>query len=198
LGSSQPSSRWRRQGTSINCDAFKFQNVRTALATAYSWNIGKRGNSMRRQTPRQRRIMGRVMHEFEHGELKSGASGKGGKGQEPPPGNSHVAQASASPRRVFLGTLFNVDFTSSRVSFSDTSARATRSIWFLHGAGRWASVLSRLRQTVSRSRALSSRRTLVVATNDTLLRGCALAPLPPLLHGRRRSFRPRMINDNWS
>jgi Family of unknown function (DUF6496) len=30
--------------------------------------------------------MGRVMHEFEHGELKSGASGKGGKGQEPPPG----------------------------------------------------------------------------------------------------------------
>jgi hypothetical protein len=73
------------------------------------------------------------MHEFEHGELKSGASGKGGKGQEPPPGNSHVAQASASPRRVFLGTLFNVDFTSSRVSFSDTSARATRSIWPARG-----------------------------------------------------------------
>jgi Family of unknown function (DUF6496) len=34
---------------------------------------------MPRQTPRQRRIMGRVMHEFEHGELKSGPSGKGGK-----------------------------------------------------------------------------------------------------------------------
>jgi hypothetical protein len=30
-------------------------------------------------SPRQRRITGRVMHEFKHGELKSGPSGKGGK-----------------------------------------------------------------------------------------------------------------------
>ena len=30
-------------------------------------------------TPHQRRIMGRVMHEFEHGELRSGPDGKGGK-----------------------------------------------------------------------------------------------------------------------
>jgi uncharacterized protein DUF6496 len=30
-------------------------------------------------SPRQRRITGRVMHEFKHGELKSGRGGKGGK-----------------------------------------------------------------------------------------------------------------------
>src|SRR5580698_555199 len=30
-------------------------------------------------TPRQRKTTGRVMHEFKHGELKSGSSGKGGK-----------------------------------------------------------------------------------------------------------------------
>lgn len=30
-------------------------------------------------TSRQKRITGRVMHEFKHGELKSGRSGKGGK-----------------------------------------------------------------------------------------------------------------------
>lgn len=30
-------------------------------------------------SPRQRRITGRVMHEFKHGELKSGPDGKGGK-----------------------------------------------------------------------------------------------------------------------
>jgi hypothetical protein len=30
-------------------------------------------------TPSQRKTMGRVMHEFAHGELKSGAKGKGGK-----------------------------------------------------------------------------------------------------------------------
>ena len=30
-------------------------------------------------TPRQRKTAGRVMHEFKHGELKSGPAGKGGK-----------------------------------------------------------------------------------------------------------------------
>jgi hypothetical protein len=30
------------------------------------------------ETPRQKRITGRVMHEFKHGELKSGPGGKGG------------------------------------------------------------------------------------------------------------------------
>jgi hypothetical protein len=30
-------------------------------------------------TPRQRKTTGRVMHEFKHGELKSGRGGKGGK-----------------------------------------------------------------------------------------------------------------------
>jgi hypothetical protein len=30
-------------------------------------------------SPRQRRITGRVMHEFKHGELKSGPGGRGGK-----------------------------------------------------------------------------------------------------------------------
>jgi DNA-binding protein H-NS len=30
-------------------------------------------------SPRQRRITGRVMHEFKHGELESGPDGKGGK-----------------------------------------------------------------------------------------------------------------------
>ena len=31
------------------------------------------------ETARQKRITGRVMHEFKHGELKSGRGGKGGK-----------------------------------------------------------------------------------------------------------------------
>jgi hypothetical protein len=34
---------------------------------------------MPKTTPRQRKTMGRVMHEFEHGELRSGPDGKGGK-----------------------------------------------------------------------------------------------------------------------
>jgi hypothetical protein len=34
---------------------------------------------MAKSTPRQRRTEGRVMHEFKHGELKSGPGGKGGK-----------------------------------------------------------------------------------------------------------------------
>ena len=33
---------------------------------------------MASETPRQKRITGRVMHEFKHGELKSGRDGKGG------------------------------------------------------------------------------------------------------------------------
>jgi hypothetical protein len=33
---------------------------------------------MASETPRQKRITGRVMHEFKHGELKSGRNGKGG------------------------------------------------------------------------------------------------------------------------
>lgn len=34
---------------------------------------------MAKESPRQRKITGRVMHEFAHGELKSGRAGKGGK-----------------------------------------------------------------------------------------------------------------------
>lgn len=34
---------------------------------------------MAKSSPRQRRTEGRVMHEFKHGELKSGPAGKGGK-----------------------------------------------------------------------------------------------------------------------
>jgi hypothetical protein len=34
---------------------------------------------MSRTSPRQRKTTGRVMHEFKHGELKSGPGGKGGK-----------------------------------------------------------------------------------------------------------------------
>ena len=34
---------------------------------------------MAKSTPRQRRVEGRVMHEFKHGELRSGPGGKGGK-----------------------------------------------------------------------------------------------------------------------
>jgi hypothetical protein len=34
---------------------------------------------MAKQSPRQRRIAGRVMHEFKHGELKSGRAGRAGK-----------------------------------------------------------------------------------------------------------------------
>jgi hypothetical protein len=34
---------------------------------------------MAKTTPRQRKTAGRVMHEFKHGELKSGPGGKGGK-----------------------------------------------------------------------------------------------------------------------
>jgi len=36
-------------------------------------------DSMAKSSPRQRRTEGRVMHEFKHGELKSGHGGKGGK-----------------------------------------------------------------------------------------------------------------------
>src|SRR5215831_2468688 len=34
---------------------------------------------MPKPSPRQRKTMGRVMHEFKHGELRSGPQGKGGK-----------------------------------------------------------------------------------------------------------------------
>src|SRR5256885_16626451 len=34
---------------------------------------------MPKTSPRQRKTTGRVMHEFKHGELKSGRRGKGGK-----------------------------------------------------------------------------------------------------------------------
>jgi hypothetical protein len=34
---------------------------------------------MAKTTPRQRKTTGRIMHEFAHGELKSGRGGKGGK-----------------------------------------------------------------------------------------------------------------------
>jgi Family of unknown function (DUF6496) len=34
---------------------------------------------MPKSSPRQRKTMGRVMHEFKHGELKSGPGGKAGK-----------------------------------------------------------------------------------------------------------------------
>lgn len=34
---------------------------------------------MAKTSPRQRKTTGRVMHEFKHGELKSGPAGKGGK-----------------------------------------------------------------------------------------------------------------------
>ena len=34
---------------------------------------------MAKESPRQRRITGRVMHEFKHGELKSGRGGRAGK-----------------------------------------------------------------------------------------------------------------------
>ena len=34
---------------------------------------------MPKTSPRQRKTIGRVMHEYEHGELKSGPEGKGGK-----------------------------------------------------------------------------------------------------------------------
>src|SRR5262249_21691596 len=36
---------------------------------------------MAKSTPRQRKTTGRVMHEFKHGELKSGRGGTGGKVQ---------------------------------------------------------------------------------------------------------------------
>ena len=35
--------------------------------------------AMPKPSPRQRKTMGRVMHEFKHGELKSGPEGKAGK-----------------------------------------------------------------------------------------------------------------------
>ena len=34
---------------------------------------------MAKTSPRQRKSIGRVMHEYKHGELKSGRGGKGGK-----------------------------------------------------------------------------------------------------------------------
>jgi len=38
---------------------------------------------MAKTSPRQRKTMGRVMHEFKHGELRSGPAGKGGKVDSP-------------------------------------------------------------------------------------------------------------------
>jgi hypothetical protein len=38
-----------------------------------------REHTMAKTSPRQRKTVGRVMHEFAHGELKSGPEGKGGK-----------------------------------------------------------------------------------------------------------------------
>jgi hypothetical protein len=38
---------------------------------------------MPKSSPRQRKTEGRVMHEFKHGELKSGRGGKGGKVTNP-------------------------------------------------------------------------------------------------------------------
>src|SRR5689334_1276333 len=38
-----------------------------------------KGAVMPKSTLRQRKTIGRVMHEYEHGELKSGREGKGGK-----------------------------------------------------------------------------------------------------------------------
>jgi hypothetical protein len=38
---------------------------------------------MPKTSPRQRKTIGRVMHEFEHGELKSGPGGKAGKVRNP-------------------------------------------------------------------------------------------------------------------
>src|SRR4029453_8376064 len=48
------------------------------------WGVEFQGTFMRssvmaKPSPRQRRIEGRVMHEFKHGELRSGPGGKGGK-----------------------------------------------------------------------------------------------------------------------
>jgi hypothetical protein len=39
----------------------------------------QRGAAVPKTTPRQRKTTGRVMHEFKHGELRSGLQGKGGK-----------------------------------------------------------------------------------------------------------------------
>src|SRR5256885_398155 len=39
----------------------------------------KRGLAMAKTSPRQRKSIGRVMHEYQHGELKRGRSGRGGK-----------------------------------------------------------------------------------------------------------------------
>jgi len=39
----------------------------------------RKENIMAKPTPRQREVEGRVMHEFAHGELRSGRGGKGGK-----------------------------------------------------------------------------------------------------------------------
>jgi hypothetical protein len=56
--------------------------------TSPEWNLGVPAwfcfyydgvHLMASTSPRQRRISGRVMHEFKHGELKSGRGGKGGK-----------------------------------------------------------------------------------------------------------------------
>jgi Family of unknown function (DUF6496) len=56
-----------------------FPNTGTWAATArFLWGTETGRNSMASETPRQKRITGRVMHEFKHGELKSGRNGKGG------------------------------------------------------------------------------------------------------------------------
>ena len=48
---------------------------------------------MASETPRQKRITGRVMHEFKHGELKSGRRQRW-QGEEPAPGYRHRTEGS--------------------------------------------------------------------------------------------------------
>ena len=58
----------------------------------------------RRTSEGQRKTMGRVMHEYAHGELKSGRSGKGGKVNKSGEGLSYamVADNEGNPIELLL------------------------------------------------------------------------------------------------
>jgi hypothetical protein len=46
---------------------------------SFNFDVCVKERPMPKTTPRQRKTMGRVMHEYTHGELRSGPEGKGGK-----------------------------------------------------------------------------------------------------------------------
>jgi hypothetical protein len=66
--------------TPIRSDCSPMRPADGTILVHQRWpSAGIRFATMPKSSPRQRKTTGRVMHEFKHGELKSGPGGKGGK-----------------------------------------------------------------------------------------------------------------------